>query len=101
MNESLGNSLRTCAIPVRISSHRGLRKKSSSTRNSESIPWLNTASRTHCTTDCGSRERIVRPITFLTEQYEQVKGHPRDVSRVVWVSLKKRCRYRSSISGNC
>ena len=44
------------------------------------------------TTAFGSRERIVRPITFFTLQYEQVNGHPREVSSVVIVSLKNRVR---------
>ena len=64
----LGESLRICAIPVRISSHRGLRKKSSSTRNNESNPVVEHRVAHPCKTDCGSRERIVRPITFFTEQ---------------------------------
>src|SRR6266849_2885016 len=82
MNASCGYSFFTSTRPVRISSHRGLRKKSSSTRNSDVIPWLRHASRTQLTTASGSRDRIVRPITFLTLQYEHVNGHPRDVSIV-------------------
>ena len=92
MKLSRGYSFLTSTRPVRISSHRGLRKKSSSTRNSDSIPWKRIASRTQCTTASGSRERIVRPITFFTLQYEQVNGHPREVSIVVIASLKKRVR---------
>ena len=33
-----------------------------------SMPWKRIASRTHSTTALGSRERIVRPITFFTLQ---------------------------------
>ena len=41
------------------------------------------------TTASGSRERIVRPITFFTLQYEQVNGHPREVSSVVIVAIEE------------
>src|SRR5271154_2742854 len=100
MKESFGYSFFTSTSPVRISSHRGDRKKSSSTRNSDSIPWCWQASRTQVTTASGSRERIVRPIPFFTLQYEQVNGHPREVSSVVIVSLKNRVRERSSSTGS-
>ena len=40
----------------------------------------------------GIRARIVPPITFFTLQYEQVKGHPRDVSMVVMLADAKRRR---------
>ncbi len=79
-------------MPSRIGSQAGLRKKSSSTMNSEVIPWRSTASRIQRTTRSGSRARIVRPITFFTLQYEQVKGQPRDVSRVVICVEAKRRR---------
>src|SRR5208282_4503284 len=100
MNENFGKSFLTSTSPVRISSQRGERKKSSSTRNSDSMQWFWQASRTQVTTASGSRERIVRPITFFTLQYEQVKGHPREVSSVVIVSLKNRVRWRSSSIGS-
>src|ERR1700730_10171438 len=66
MKLSCGYSFLTSTRPVRISSQRGLRKKSSSTRNSDSMPWKRIASRTPCTTAPGSRDLIVLLVALFT-----------------------------------
>jgi len=92
MKESSFPWRRYSAMPSRIGSQDGLRKKSSSTMNSESMPWCVPASRIQRTTAWGSRARIVRPMTFFTLQYEQVNGQPREVSTVVMLGEAKRRR---------
>ena len=65
------------------------------------MPWCSAASRIQRTTASGSRARIVRPMTFFTLQYEQVKGQPRDVSSVVMPGdAKRRQVRRRSIAGS-
>src|SRR2546425_11301111 len=86
-------------MPSRIGSQDGLRKKSSSTMKSESMPWCWPASRIQRTTAWGSRARIVRPMTFFTLQYEQVNGQPREVSTVVMLGEAKRRREGSFMAG--
>jgi len=93
MKDSFGYSFLTSTSPVRISSHRGDRKKVVIDQEQRLRSHdAGMRSRTQLTTASGSRERIVRPITFFTLQYEHVNGHPREVSSVVIVSLKNRVR---------